>query len=153
MENFQDSIDKLNSLNNEIVNHIKQMEEDYLNHYLKTKGVKVGDIIYFKGFHHLDGHNATNYHIVSEIECEFTPDTKYDYPDRSEMENRFYISMTTNELLDSGISKRTNYYSIDDFKVLCSQDRLKDICKEIGIKYELNRKTLKRIADITIKSL
>jgi hypothetical protein len=129
------------------------MENDYLNYYMASNGLKIGDIVHTKGFHHSEGHDANRYTIITKIECEFYSEVRYRDPNKSEMENRFYLHMDSFDLLDSGVSKRNNYGTLTDYKVICSQDRLKEICKEMGIRYELNRKTLKKIADITIESL
>lgn len=149
MNNFQESMTKLEILNDLTKKHIEQMENDYLS----SKGGKVGDIIQYKGYSSYEGPDTTIYGIITNMECELITNTKYNDPNVSEMENRFHLFIQTNDILNSGVSKRTNYHMFKDYKVICSQDRLKEICKEMGIRYELNRKTLKKIADITIESL
>ena len=132
------------------------MENDYLNYYMSSNGLKLGDIVHSKGgyyFHHSYGLNADRYSIITNVECEFALEPRYWDPNKSEMDNRFNIHMHSCDLIDSGVSKRINYHMFKDYKVICSQDRLKEICKEMGIRYELNRKTLKKIADVTIKTL
>jgi hypothetical protein len=147
MENFQESMDKLNQLKEMTENHIKQMEEDYLKHFMESRGVKTGDIITYKGY------KGLTYAVMGKMECEYLTEIRhYDY-DKSEMENRFYMYMDSHDILESGVSKRNNHYFIDEFKIVCSQDRLKEICKEMGIRYELNLKALRRISEVTIESL
>jgi hypothetical protein len=153
MNNFKESIEKLNLLKDLTTKHIEQMEQDYLKHYMVSNGLKLGDIIQYMGFVQYEGNNVTKYAVVTNVECEYINDRKWDDPNKTDMDNSFYVHMDSYDLSNSGVSKRNNHYRIDDCKVLCSQDRLKEICNEMGIKYELNRKTLKKIADVTIESL
>ena len=156
MKNYKESMVRLNELEDLTKKHIKQMESDYLNHYMVSNGLKVGDIVQSKGgyrFHHSDGFNADRYSIITDVECEFHIETRYWDPNKSEMENRFTIHMYSCDLIDSGVSKKNDYGVLTDYKVICSQDRLKEICEEMGIKYELSRKTLKKITNVTIESL
>ena len=153
MENFQESMDKLNQLREMTDNHIKQMEEDYLKHYMETRNIKVGDIVQYRGFVQYEGYDVVKYAIITKMECEFINDRKWDDPNKSDIDNRFYIHMDSYDILDSGVSKRNNHYTMEEYEVLCSQDRLKEICDSMGMKFKLNRKVLKQITNVTIESI
>lgn len=153
MNNFQESMEKLNLLKDLTTKHIEQMENDYLNHYMESRNLNIGDIVQYKGFVQYEGYDVVKYAIITKIECEYINDRKWDDPDKSDIDNRFYLHMDSYDIINSGVSKRNNHYTMNEYEILCSQDRLKEICKEMGIKYELNRKTLKKIADVTIESL